>query len=1031
VSLSDPFIRRPTGTLLLAAGLLLAGAAAYRGLPVAPLPRIDFPTINVNASLPGASPETMASAVATPLERRLGRIAGLTEMTSQSSLGTTSITLQFDLDRDVDGAARDVQAAINASATDLPANLPLRPNYRKVNPADSPILILSLTSAALPLARVYEAANTVLAQKIARVSGVGQVFVAGGQQPAVRVQVDPRAAAAADLTLEDIRLALARSTAHQAKGVLDGPRHSATISGNDQLLLPRDYEAIVLRSVDEHSVRLRDVATVIDDVENNRAAAWTNGQRSVLVMVRRQPGANIIETVRRIEALLPELSSSVHPSMKLEVALDRSQTIQASVRDVEHTLVLSVLLVTLVVFVFLGSWRATLIPSVAVPLSLVGTFAVMWLLGFSLNNLSLMALTIATGFVVDDAIVVTENISRHIEAGLSPLAAARRGAREIGFTIISITVSLLAAFIPLFLMGGVVGRLFREFAVTLAIAITLSALVSLTLTPMLCARLLGKAHSQQPARERLFNRLFGQFEASYARGLAWVLNHHLAMLVVTLGMIALAIGLFMAMPKGLFPQQDTGVLMGTTQAPQDVSFQSMRERQERVNRAVQREPDVGHVVAFIGAGPGGSSSNTGSLFVELKPAPPRTASGDEVIAKLRKRLAKVEGVKLFFQAVQDLRVGGRGSRTQFQYTLQDANLAELNLWAPRLVDALKRRPELRDVTSDQQSVGLQLAFEIDRDTAARYGISPQLIDNILYDAFGQRQVASLYTELNQYHVVLEVKPEFRAGPEALELLYVRAASGALVPLTALGEARPGVLPLAVNHQAQFPATTISFNLAPGVALGQAMAAIERVKNELGCPARLKAGFQGSAQVFAASQSQQPLLIAIAMLAIYLVLGILYESYVHPLTILSTLPSAGVGALLALWLTATDLDIIALVGIVLLIGIVKKNAIMMIDFAIEAERGQQLSARAAIARAAAQRMRPILMTSLAALLGALPLALGSGLGSELRRPLGITIVGGLVVSQLLTMFTVPCVYVALDRFARVRRAPSRLATDNAA
>jgi hydrophobe/amphiphile efflux-1 (HAE1) family protein len=1018
MSISEPFVRRPIGTVLLAFGLLLGGAAAYAHLPVAPLPRIDFPTINVNASLPGASPETMASSVATPLERRLGRIAGLSEMTSQSSVGTTSITLQFDLDRDVDGAARDVQAAINASSTDLPPNLPIRPNYRKVNPADSPILILSLTSPALPLSQVYEAANTVLAQKIARVSGVGQVFVAGAQQPAVRVQVDPRAAAGVDLTLEDIRLALLHSTAHQPKGILDGFARSAAISGNDQLVAAKDYKGILLKSDDQgHAVRLVDVANVIDDVENNRAAAWADGTRAVLVMVRRQPGANIIDVVHRIIALLPELSSSIHPSMKLEVAMDRSQTIQASVRDVEHTLLLSVGLVTLVVWLFLGSWRATLIPTVAVPLSLVATFAAMWLLGFSLNNLSLMALTIATGFVVDDAIVVTENIMRHKEQGGTAIAAAISGAKQIGFTIISITVSLLAAFIPLFMMGGVVGRLFREFAITLATAISVSALVSLTLTPMLCAQLLGQTKHEEKREPRGFQAWFIRFEKAYARRLAWVLDHHVLMLLLTVAMVGLAVLLFSKMPKGLFPQQDTGVMMGATEAPQDVSFQSMRERQERANVAVQEDPDVEHALSFIGAGPGGSASNSGSFFVQLRKAPPRTSTGDEVIARMRKRFMRVDGVKLFLQGAQDLRVGGRSSRTQFQYTLKDPDLAELQTWAPKLIDAFKQLPELKDVTSDQLTAGLQLAFEIDRDTAGSHGISPQMIDGILYDAFGQRQVATLYTEINQYHVVMEVKPEFRQSPDALNGLYVRALTGELVPLSALGHAKSGVLPLAVNHQGQFPATTISFNLAPGAALGDAVTAIAGVQEQLRWPASLSAGFAGSAQLFQSSMSQQPILIGIALLAVYLVLGVLYESYIHPLTILSTLPSAGVGALVALWLAKVDLDIIGLVGIVLLIGIVKKNAIMMIDFAIEIERNEGLSARESILQAAVLRMRPILMTTCAALLGALPLALGSGLGSELRRPLGVAIVGGLLASQALTMFTTPCVYLALDRFTR--------------
>jgi multidrug efflux pump len=1016
MSVSAPFIRRPVGTLLLSAGLLLGGAVAYNALPVAPLPRIDFPTINVSASLPGASPETMASSVATPLERRLGRIAGLTELTSSSSVGNTSITMQFDLDRDVDGAARDVQAAINASFIDLPSNLPLRPPFRKVNPADSSILILALTSDALPLAQVYEAANTVLAQKISQVDGVGQVFVAGAQQPAVRVQVDSAAAAAANMSLEEVRTAIVRSTAHQAKGGFDGPLRAASISSNDQLIAAKDYADLVVKSDGAATVKLRDIASVLDDVENDRAAAWSNGKRAVLVIIRREPGANIIEVVRRIIRLLPELSTSIHPSIHLDVAMDRSQTITASVHEVEKTLLLSVGLVTLVVFAFLGSIRATLIPSVAVPLSLVATFAVMWLLDFSLNNLSLMALTIATGFVVDDAIVVTENIARHVEEGMPRLQAALVGARQIGFTVISITVSLLAAFIPLFLMGGVVGRLFREFAITLGAAITMSALISLTLTPMLCGQLLQKQKAHP------FQRAFSRFERSYERALGWVLGHHIWMLVLTLAMIALAGVLFVRMPKGLFPQQDTGVLGGTTQAPQDVSFQSMKKRQELVNAAVQAQPDVQQTLSFIGAGPGGSASNTGSLFVQLRPAPPRKLSSDQVIGELRKRLAKIQGVKLFMQAAQDLRVGGRSSRTQFQYTLQDANLAELQEWAPKIVEGLKPLPELRDVNSDQQTAGLQLSFEMDRDAAGSHGITPQMIDQTLYDAFGQRQIATLYTEINQYHVVMEVKADQRATPEALNRLYVRSADNTLVPLAALGTMKRGVMPLSVNHQGQFPATTVSFNLAPGVSLGRAMEAVERVRDRQMWPASLKASFQGSAQVFASSLSKEPLLIAIAVLAVYLVLGVLYESYVHPLTILSTLPSAGVGALVALWLADMSLDVLGLVGIVLLIGIVKKNAIMMIDFAIELERHDQLSTRDAILRAAVLRIRPILMTTCAALLGALPLALGTGLGSELRRPLGVAIVGGLLVSQVLTMFTTPCVYLALDRFTRRHRLP---------
>ncbi|HET8936503.1 MAG TPA: efflux RND transporter permease subunit [Polyangiales bacterium] len=1017
MSLSSPFIKRPVGTVLLAFGLFLGGVLAYSALPVAPLPRVDYPTIFVTASLPGASPETMASAVATPLERRLGRIAGLNEMTSNSSMGNASIVMQFDLGRTQNSAARDVQAAINASYVDLPSNLPVRPRYRKVNPADSPILILALRSTSLPVSQVYEAANTSLAQTIARVEGVGQVFVAGAQQPAVRVQVDATAALAADLTLEDIRTAIASSTAHQPKGVFDGQHLSAAISGNDQLTRAHEYRSLLLKSTAQGSVRLSDVASVTDDVENDRAAAWVDGERAVLIMIRRQPDANIIDVVDRVIGLLPELSSALPPSVSLEVAMDRSQTIRASVRDVEHTLLISVALVTLVVFVFLGSVRATLIPSVAVPLSLVATFGVMWLLDFSLNNLSLMALTIATGFVVDDAIVVTENIERHLEQGKSRLQAALIGAKQIGFTVLSITVSLLAAFMPLFLMGGMLGRMFREFALTLGAAISVSALISLTLTPTLCGQWLKSRRAEHGAG------WFGRVERGYARSLGFVIQNPLWMLGLTLLLIAASVQLFQRMPKGLFPQQDTGVMFGSTEAPQDVSFTQLRQRQEAMNRAVQQHPEVAKVLSFVGAGPGGSSSNTGSLFVSLRPQPARKQSTDEVIADLRKNTAKVRGMQLFMQSAQDLRMGGRRSRTQFQYTLQANSLEELQTWAPKVVEGLKGVKELRDVNSDQQSAGLRLMFEIDRDAASRFGISARQIDATLYDAFGQRHIATLYTEVNQYHVVMEVKPEQRGTPDALDGLYLRSAAGQLVPLSALGKARPGAMPLSVNHQGQFPAITLSFNLAPDASLGQAMDAIEHVKRDQLWPASLKGGFQGSAQVFADSLAQQPILILIAVIAVYMVLGILYESYIHPLTILSTLPSAGVGALLALWIANLELDLLGLVGIVLLIGIVKKNAIMMIDFALEAERTHGLNAHAAILRAAELRIRPILMTSFAAALGALPLALGTGLGSELRRPLGVAIVGGLIVSQVVTIYTTPCVYVLLDRFSRHKRRDS--------
>ena len=1014
MSISSPFIKRPIATSLLAAAVLLGGAAAYSQLTIAPLPKVDFPTINVNASLPGASPETMASAVATPLERRFGRIAGVTEITSASSLGTTSITMQFDLDREVESAARDVQAAINAASAELPTNLPFRPNYRKVNPADAPILILSLTSKSLQLSQIFDAANTVLAQKISQIQGVGQVFVGGGQQPAVRIAADPLALAGVGLSLEDLRTTLTANTSNQPKGIIAGNAQAASIAANDQLYDAAAWKDVIVRVNGNELVRLQDVATVTDDVENNRTAAWTNGTRSVLLIIRRQPGANILETIERIKKLMPTLSTSISPAIDMEVALDRAQTIRASVRDVERTLAISVGLVVLVVFAFLRSLRATAIPAVAVPLSLVGTFGAMYLLDFSLNNLSLMALTIATGFVVDDAIVVTENITRYIEAGDTPVQAALKGAKQIGFTILSITVSLIAVFIPLLLMGGVVGRLFREFSVTLAISIAISAVVSLTLTPVMCARLLKKQPEGGGNRvSKWFERAFDGLVAQYGKALTWVLDHRVVMLIVTGALATSAVILFVIVPKGLFPQQDTGQLQGFSEGPQDTSFEAMKARQEKINAVLAKNPDIQHAVAFIG---GQGSGNTGNVFAALQDMPPRKKSADEIIGALRPQLGKVEGINLFLQAGQDLRIGGRGSRTQYQYTLQDASLDELRDWGPKVFDKMKKLPELRDVASDQQSSGLQLDFTIDRDTAARMGVTPQMIDDTLYDAFGQRQIATTYTQLNQYRVVLEVKAPYRSGPEALDSLFVRTQTGTLVPLSSLGSSQPGVLPLSINHQGQFPSTTLSFNLAPNVALGQAVTAIDAAKAEIGLPASVKAGFQGTAKAFSDSLSSQPLLIMMALLVVYIVLGVLYESYVHPITILSTIPSAGVGALVALLITGIDLSIIAMVGLILLVGIVKKNAIMMIDFAIEAERDHGKSPRDAIYEACLLRFRPILMTTMAALLGALPLAFGTGMGSELRKPLGVAIVGGLLVSQLLTMFTTPVVYLALDRFS---------------
>jgi len=1015
MNVSAPFIRRPVATTLLAIAVVLAGGAAYTQLPVAPLPRVDSPTINVNAGLPGGSPETMASAVATPLERRFGRIAGITEITSASTLGQTQLTLQFDLDRDVDSAARDVQAAMNASAGDLPSNLPSRPNYRKANPADAPILIVALTSRTLPMAQVFDTANTILAQKISQVSGVGQVTVGGGQQPAVRVSVDPGALAGVGLSMEDVRTALSTATSNSPKGSLSGALQTRTIAANDQLTTAAQYRPLIIGYNNGAPVRLSDVARVTDDVENQRAAGWVDGRRAIPVIIRRQPGANIIEVIDRVKALIPDLTRSINPAIDVTIALDRSTTIRASVVDVERTLLISIGLVVLVVFLFLRNVRATAIPSVAVPLSLIGTFGAMYLCGYSLDNLSLMALTISTGFVVDDAIVVTENVSRFIEAGDAPLQAAFKGAKQIGFTIVSITVSLLAVFIPILLMGGLVGRLFREFAVTLSFAIAISAVVSLTVTPMMASRMLK--HDRELKHGRLYRaseRAFNWMRDTYGTALRWVLEHEWLMLAATGATIAFTVYLYIVIPKGLFPQQDTGSLAGGSQAPQDISFPAMKARTEALNEVVAQDPNIEHFVSFIGQG------NTGFFFIQLKPWGVRKLTADQVLGELRPKLARVQGISLFLQNVQDVRLGGRLSSAQYQYTVVDANLDELTQWAPRVLEKLRSLPQLRDVNTDQQTNGLRLDVTVDRDTAARLGITPQAIDDTLYDAFGQRQVATMYTQLNQYRVVLEVKPEFQMNPSQVQMLYVRTPSGAQVPLSALAKVTQAPTALSVNHQGQFPAVTISFNLAPDAALGQAVTAIDRATRDIGLPASARGSFQGTAQAFQQSLASEPFLIAFALVAVYIVLGVLYESYVHPITILSTLPSAGVGALLALLAVNTEFSIIALIGIILLIGIVKKNAIMMIDFAIEAEREEGLPTIEAIYKACLLRFRPILMTTLAALLGGVPLAIGRGAGAELRQPLGITIVGGLFFSQMLTLFTTPVIYVFLDRFTRKRQ-----------
>jgi len=1017
MNIAEPFIRRPIATTLLTLALALAGTLAFGVLPVAPLPQVDFPTIQVSAALPGASPETMATSVAAPLERRLGHIAAVTEMTSTSNLGSTSIVLQFDLDRDINGAARDVQAAINAARGDLPATLPNNPTYRKVNPADAPILILALTSTTLSRGRMYDVASSILQQKLSQVPGVGQVTVGGGALPAVRVELNPLALARYGLGLEDVRAALSATNANRPKGQLADARRTSELQANDQLFKAADYAPIIVAYQNGSPVRLDAVGEVVDSVEDVRNTGLFNRTPAIVLVIFRQPGANIIDTVDRVRALLPALRADVPAAMNLDVVLDRSTTIRASLHDVERTLIISVVLVTLVVFVFLRNARATLIPGVAVPVSLVGTFAVMYLLGYSLNNLSLMALTIATGFVIDDAIVVLENVTRYLEAGAAPLAAALQGAREIGFTVLSMSLSLVAVFIPILLMGGVVGRLFREFAVTLSVAIGISLLVSLTTTPMMCATLLGA----QPSHGRLYRlseRGFAWLHRQYETSLAFVLRHPQGVLLVALLTIGINAYLFVVAPKGFFPQQDTGRLTGAIQAAQDISFQAMQQKLATVVGIISEDPAVDNVIGFTGGGGGGGATvNTARMFVALKPSEERGLSADQVIARLRRKLAVVPGAPVFLQAVQDLRVGGRASNAQYQYTLQGEDVAELNAWAPRVDERLRTLPLLADFNSDQQDKGRQATVVIDRTTAARLGLTPQLIDNTLYDAFGQRQVSTMYTPLNQYHVVMEVAPPFWQRPETLRDIYVRPLGATPVPLSAFARYEPGSTALAVAHQAQFPSVTLSFNLAPGASLGDAVRAIDDATRGLRLPGDIHGSFQGTAQAFQASLATQPLLILAAVLAVYVVLGVLYESYVHPLTILSTLPSAGIGALLALRLFGTDLSVIALIGIILLIGIVKKNAIMMIDFALEAERTQGTSTEAAIFQACLLRFRPIMMTTSAALLGALPLALGTGVGSELRRPLGIAIVGGLLVSQLLTLYTTPVVYLYLDRLQR--------------
>jgi hydrophobe/amphiphile efflux-1 (HAE1) family protein len=1025
VSISEPFIRRPVATSLMMAGVILLGALAYKLLPISALPTVDFPTIEVTTYYPGANADVMVSSITTPLERQFGQIAGLASMNSTSSFGVSTITLQFVLDRPIDVAAQDVQAAINVASGFLPKDLPNPPKYNKVNPADTPILTLSITSNSLPLDRVNDFADTLLAQKLSEVTGVGLVTIQGNQKPAVRVQVNPAAISALGLSLEDVRTILGQANVNAPKGSFEGPRQSFTIGSNDQIFSAEAYKPIIVAYKNGAPIRLSDVAKVIDSVENDQLAAWVStkdGEKpAVLLDIQRQPGANIIQTVEHVKQLLPRLTSTLPPSVHVDVLADRTETIRASVRDVQFTLLLTIALVVMVMFLFLRKLWATVITSVALPLSLIGTFGIMYLAGFSLDNLSLMALTISTGFVVDDAIVMIENIVRYIEAGEGPLEAALKGAKQIGFTVVSLSVSLVAVFIPLLFMTGIVGRLFREFAITMSVAVGVSAFVSLTLTPMMCAKLLRpeKEEEEKERTSKFYQRTeeyWTRFRNWYERGLRWVLAHQRFVLMVAIVTLVATILLYIVVPKGLLPQQDTGVIIGVTDAAENISFKAMMERVHDVSDIIRKDPDVASVSASVGAGTVNATINTARLYIVLTPHNQRP-NAEKIMERLRKATRDVEGASLFMQTAQDLQIDARISRTEFQYILQDADAAELAEWTPKLVQKLGQLPELTDVASDQQVNGLQLNIDVDREKASRLNVLTQAIDDTLYDAFGQRQVSIIFTQLNQFRVILEVEPQFRQSPDVLDKIYVKSSSGQPVPLSTFATMRVSNTPLSIPHQGQFPAATISFNLRSGSSLSHAIPAIQKAEREIGLPDTIATSFTGAAAEFRSSLTSEPLLILAAVIVIYIVLGVLYESYIHPITILSTLPSAGVGALLALLICRIDFSLVTLIGVILLIGIVKKNAIMMIDFALDAERKEGLSPEESIYQACLLRFRPIMMTTAAALLGALPLALETGTGSELRRPMGISIVGGLLLSQFLTLYTTPVIYLYLDRFGR--------------